>query len=250
MVLRYIKMKVAGLTWLALTGVLAPLLLMQGRRVRHTTPKLPEPDGPREGCLGFGRPVSLLIVGDSAAAGVGATHQQLALSGNLLATLARAHSTTWRLLARTGDSSGDLILALTRQPAEQFDWVVVSIGVNDVTGLTRSANWVRNLHVLEQLLVSRYRASHILFSSLPPMHLFPALPQPLRWWLGQRAIKLNRLLADFCHESQVSHIVSIPYQTDLALMADDGFHPGTEAYKIWADRIYSTMLAVDQQVSN
>jgi hypothetical protein len=33
-------------------------------------------------------------------------------------------------------------------------------------------------------------------SGLPPMHRFPALPQPLRWYVGSRARDFNRVLAE------------------------------------------------------
>jgi hypothetical protein len=32
-------------------------------------------------------------------------------------------------------------------------------------------------------------------SGLPPMHRFPALPQPLRWYIGSRARDFDRALA-------------------------------------------------------
>ena len=38
---------------------LAPLLLIQGRYVRHVTPRLPEPTGARHGTVGAGEPLRL-----------------------------------------------------------------------------------------------------------------------------------------------------------------------------------------------
>ena len=68
--------------WLKLsTLVLLPVLFVQGTKVRKNTPRLLEASGDREGIVGKGRPLSLLILGDSAAAGVGVETQQDALSG-------------------------------------------------------------------------------------------------------------------------------------------------------------------------
>lgn len=50
-----------------LFAVLSPLLLLQGRYVRHVTVRLPEPPGPRTGDVGTGARLRVLIVGDSAA---------------------------------------------------------------------------------------------------------------------------------------------------------------------------------------
>ena len=58
--------------WLKLsTLALLPVLFVQGTKVRKNTPRLLEASGDREGTVGKGRPLSLLILGDSAAAGVG-----------------------------------------------------------------------------------------------------------------------------------------------------------------------------------
>ena len=70
---------------LALKLALAPLLVAQAVRTRKRAPVLPEPAGPRQGCVGQGDGVELrlLIAGDSSAAGVGVAHQDQALAGHL-----------------------------------------------------------------------------------------------------------------------------------------------------------------------
>ena len=69
------------------TVALAPLLFWQGRRVRAEVPRLPEPEGERSGIAGTGAVLRVLVVGDSAAAGVGAATQAEALSGGLISSL-------------------------------------------------------------------------------------------------------------------------------------------------------------------
>ena len=56
------------------TALLAPLIVPQGLWVRATIPLLQEPPGERQGTSGDGPPLRLLILGDSAAAGVGTSH--------------------------------------------------------------------------------------------------------------------------------------------------------------------------------
>ncbi|WP_232504275.1 hypothetical protein [Shewanella benthica] len=75
--------------------ILGPLLLIQGRLVRKNIPILAEATGGRSGCLGEGRPLSLLVVGDSAAAGVGVETQDDALSGCLTRVLAQKYCVDW-----------------------------------------------------------------------------------------------------------------------------------------------------------
>ncbi len=112
---------------------LGPLLLAQGIYVRLVTPRLPEPEGARFGVAGAGDSLRVLITGDSAAAGVGTESQASALSGRLVSLLAPSFQVSWKLMARTGDKTQDVLDHIESAPQENFDVAVVSAGVNDVT---------------------------------------------------------------------------------------------------------------------
>lgn len=218
------------------SALLLPLLVVQGLYVRRTTPVLPEPEGPRHGTCGDGPALRLLITGDSAAAGVGASGQQHALSGRLTGALAIDYQLDWQLNARSGDSSTQLLAALAGgpKPPEPYDVVVVSVGVNDVTARRSAKAWLENLQAIGLCLQSHYGARYIIWSAVPPMHQFSALPQPLRWWLGQRAIKLNSLLSRFAEREDTSHYLAVKFPFEKHYLASDGFHPGEAAYALWA----------------
>ncbi len=81
---------------------LAPILLWQGRKVRQRTLRLPEAGGARTGSLGQGLPLRVLLLGDSAAAGVGVGRQEEALAGQLAAQLSSEYQVAWQLLAESG----------------------------------------------------------------------------------------------------------------------------------------------------
>lgn len=216
------------------TLALGPLLLWQGRRLRRTVPRLPEPPGDRAGQTGNGPPLRLLILGDSAAAGVGAEHQDQALTGRLVAALAPHFWLDWRLEAHTGHTTADALQHLQSLAAVPCDIVVASLGVNDVTTGTRPADWLRQQQAVITLLQEKFAARHIFLAGLPPMHRFPALPQPLRWYLGQRAQRLDaqrtKLLAHHPH----CDLLAFEGSPDPHLMASDGFHPGPVLYAQWA----------------
>lgn len=61
--------------FLACAAPLAPRLQWQGRAARRETPHLAEPGGTRAASFDAGVPLRLLLLGDSAAAGIGAPHQ-------------------------------------------------------------------------------------------------------------------------------------------------------------------------------
>ncbi len=222
--------------WLT-TAALSPLLLAQGLVARSKTPLLPEPPGERVGSRGAGRSIRVLITGDSAAAGVGAPHQEQALLGQLVTRLAPSCRVAWRLVAKTGATTSSTCASLAALNQEHFDVAVTSLGVNDVTGGATVSRWRSEQARLRALLRDRFKTRLIVVSGLPPGPLFPALPQPLRWHLGKRARQLNRSLqADVQQEADCA-FVSLDVDGDPAMMASDGFHPGPPIYALWANQV-------------
>jgi len=217
------------------TIALGPVLLAQGKRVRRRVPTLPEPPGARAGLVGEGPALRLLILGDSAAAGVGAASQDEALAGQLAVALAPTFRLQWRLFAFTGATTGQVLRRLEADPPEACDVVLTSLGVNDVTGRLPLDAWRRRQERLVDLLRERLGARRILLSGLPPMHRFPALPQPLRWYVGSRARDFNRVLAEIAASRTGCEFLALDHEMmDVSAMASDGFHPGPPIYALWA----------------
>lgn len=212
---------------------LGPLLLAQGRRVRRVTPVLPEPPGPREGEAGEGPLLRLLVLGDSAGAGVGAGSQEEALTGRLVAGLRGRYRVRYRLVARTGATTASTLRLLERAEPFAVDAAVTSLGVNDVTGDVGVARFLALQARLHALLRERFGARLVLASGLPPMDRFPALPQPLRWYLGARARELDRALAAALPDGRGAEYLAVAGELDAAHMAADGFHPGPAVYAAW-----------------
>ncbi len=216
---------------------LLPVLFVEAVIVRRRTPRLPEPQGERRGVHGAGESLRLFIVGDSAAAGVGVATQSEALCGRLVAHLAGEFRVDWRLEAKTGHRAEDVHLILQEQDTERFDVAITSIGVNDVTHMTGLGRWVDSQKAIVELLQTKFLVRHILLTGLPPMHMFPSLPQPLRWYLGARAFSFNKELKLFANRYEGCEFVSIDYPLEPAFMATDGFHPGAPAYDLWAGHV-------------
>lgn len=216
---------------------LSPVLIAQALWVRHVTPRLPEPLGERSGVHGSGHLLKLLIAGDSAAAGVGVSRQSEALSGQLIRALGQDFRVSWKLIARTGHRAKDVLTVLEEIPPEKLDVVVTSIGVNDVTHGTGRQTWIERQEKIIHLLLSKFGSPHVILSGIPPMHLFPALPQPLRWYLGSRARQFNHTLEQAVEGCSRCTFVGIDFPLETTYMADDGFHPGPRAYSFWAEHL-------------
>ncbi len=217
---------------LTLRVLLLPVLVAQALAVRLRALKLPEAAGPRQGVEGFGPPLRLLIVGDSSAAGVGVDSQTQALTGRLVADLARDFTVHWRLEARTGATTGHMLRHLRRLDLGPVDVAVTALGVNDVTRQVPLRRWRRQQAALAALFLS-LGARQIWRSGLPPMQDFRLLPRPLRDVLGARARIFDAALN---HDSfgPMHRLPFDPQRLDPSGLAADGFHPGAPIYAAWA----------------
>lgn len=226
------------------TPLLAPLLLLQGLRVRRTVPQLPEPPGERAGQVGSGDLLRLLVIGDSSAAGVGAPTQSQALIGHLSTTMSLECPLRWRLEAKTGATTASTLKGLSEVEPEEFDLAVSVLGVNDVTSPTSVGSWLDNQALLRNLLRARFGVKRIVVCGLPPMGEFPALPQPLRWYLGSKAKRFDAAIGRAVGTEENVHYFPLDFARDVALMAKDGFHPGPGAYADWGRRLGEFVLTV------
>lgn len=215
--------------------LLAPVLLAQGLYVRRTIVELPEPDGARLGNTGQGSPLSLLILGDSAAAGVGVQQQGDALSGHLPALLASHYQVDWQLQAASSKTSWDMLPLIDQCTFEQCDVVLISAGVNDVTRGHSTAHYLRGCQALADAARLRWPDCHLLYSAVPPMGQFHALPNPLRWYVGQHARQLDSALHQWCAQHAYGYL-PFDYNLHPDLIAADGFHPSGALYALWAER--------------
>jgi lysophospholipase L1-like esterase len=224
--------------------VLSPLLICQGMYVRRVTPKLPEAEGPRSGEAGSGALLRLLVLGDSAAAGVGVRTQKEALAGYMVNGLKRKFRVAWRVEAQTGATTRSTIARLKNMAQEPFAAIAISLGVNDVTCGRRATAWLAELDELAGLLRRKFGAQRMLWSGLPPMHEFPALPQPLRWYLGARAKWFDRMLRGWTEAHPDCVFVAAPAGGCGPMMAEDGFHPGPRMYEIWGVEMARRIMEV------
>ena len=220
---------------------LAPWLLLQGRRVRRDTPRLPPAAGPQRGlCEAPGDQPALRIAlfGESTVAGVGAASHDEALAGHLARALrARcARPVAWNAYGLSGASVAAARTSLLPHVATaRVDLFVVVFGVNDVLEHTSPARYAAHVAALVAALRSRGGPAPVLLAGAPPMAQFPSLPRPLSTYLGARAALLDRAVgrAVIANSRQVAPVLRI----EPHLFATDGFHPSPAGYAVWADAL-------------
>ncbi len=212
---------------------LYPLLYTQGLWVAARALRLPEPDGPRQGRVGRGPGLRLLILGDSSAAGVGVAHQDQALAGHLPRMLAQGGAVDWVLHAKSGATTGSTLETMARLDGT-FDVALVALGVNDVKNGVRFPVWQRNIARLLDRLRSQHGCDLVVMSGIPPIDRFPLLPNPLRAALAARARQFDQALFQTVSETDGAVFLRTHLDGLVAHMAEDGFHPGPEIYRQWA----------------
>lgn len=226
--------------WLGFAAVLPQALY-----VRQTALRLGPAQGPAAGVIdGRGEPLRLLLVGDSIIAGIGVAQLHDALPGQLARALAGSSGrpVQWRALGEGGLDAGEIHdqLLAAAEP-EPVDLVVLSVGVNDVTGLRSRVHWRQRLGRLLDRLDSLHGAAdgrcRVVHLGIPPLGHFPGLPQPLRALFGRRAAVLDEIAAEVVAQRPWAIHIRSEFVPSADQFAADGYHPNAAACGLWATGI-------------
>ncbi|CAN5433265.1 SGNH/GDSL hydrolase family protein [soil metagenome] len=215
----------------------APVLIAQGRRLRRETPRLADAAQPWQGAEPGPRPLGLLVLGDSTAAGVGAATQREALPGNLARELATrsGRGVEWRAIGENGATSRDLLERyLDDATAVAYDVVFLSIGANDALGLRPRWAFARDIRRLLAALRQASPDASIIVSSLPAFFRFELLPNPLRWNLYLHSQSLEDAARSVVAPLEGVHMSPPPPPYTDGFFATDLFHPSASGYRDWA----------------
>jgi lysophospholipase L1-like esterase len=221
----------------ALAVAQAPVVLTQGRRLKRSTPHLPDAALPWVGELAGPRPVRLLVLGDSTAAGVGAPTQGEALPGRLATELnARTgRGIRWRAVGRNGATAQDIVRDyLDDALSEPADLLFLSIGANDAMQMRGATAFVRDVRRILDAFGSRNPEAFVLMSSLPVFGRFALLPEPLRTALYRHGLALESAARAVVAKRERTHMSDDPPPYGEDFWADDRFHPGPSGYRDWA----------------
>jgi len=225
--------------------IIAPLYfiaLPQGLWLKKYSLRMPEAKGPRK--MSFGSPkkpgMKLLYLGESPAAGVGIADIKYAVSAQVADKLAATQTVEWQLLAQNGIKIKELLLKLQQTETQQPDISIITLGVNDCTGLTPSGKWQEQVAGLITELRDR-GSRHIFFTAVPPLQRFPLLPAPLSWIMGHRASILNDGLQKVCAHNG-AEFIAFSATLEAKYMSIDGYHPNEKGAELWANSISQQII--------
>lgn len=215
----------------------APVLYVQGKRLRRDTPILPDAAAPANGTVPGPNPLRLLVLGDSTAAGVGAETHDTALAGSLARELHErwGRGVEWLAIGESGATARDLRERYLPKALEgSYDFVFLTVGANDALKLRSRRAFVGDVRSILSQLRERNPQAVLMMSSLPAFFRFELLPQPLKRNLYRHSSSLESgaraMVAGF--DNAVMSPKPPPY-TD-GFFASDLFHPSSEGYRDWA----------------
>lgn len=203
-----------------------------------------EPAYTIEGEFGPGNaePLSFVVLGDSTAAGLGASDASRAypyLLGEMLAERGRRVEMTG-----VGVSGARVATVLSEQVplVEQTrpDLVFVGIGANDVTHLTPLSDVRRDMDELLARLEAT--GATVVVAGAPDMRA-NAWHEPLRSLAGWRGRAVTAAIESVAAERGITTVplakLTAPYfAEDSVHYSEDLFHPGDAGYRRWAEAIY------------
>lgn len=207
---------------------------------------------PVEGGFGAaGRPlVRLLMLGDSTAAGVGASNTAGTVGGQLATTLAAdSRRVALSSVAVSGSRASDLGPQVSRALLNPPDVAVILIGANDATHATALGAVRRDVPAAVRRL--RGAGVAVVLGTCPDMGAARAFPQPLRLvvaWQGRRVAAAE---VDTGRDAGAA-VVDIGRETGPAMRADastlaaDDFHPSDRGYALWAKALLPAVRAAVQ----
>jgi lysophospholipase L1-like esterase len=192
---------------------------------------------------GPGPSLRTVWLGDSTAAGVGATHPDRALPRQVAARLGRPVDVT--SLAVSGDRIADVLAdQVGALAALRPDVVLVSIGANDVVHLTRRDDFRADY---ERLIATVPDGALLVVLGVPDMGAPPRLAHPLRALAGWRGRQLAEVSEAVSGDAQAVY-VDIAGETGPAMRADTGrffaadrYHPSDAGYELWADAVLAQL---------
>lgn len=225
--------------------LLFPFVIPQAIRVRRRAPRFNDAAGPNEGVVGDGRNYRLLAIGDSIVSGVGANTLSKALVGQTAVALSDALDcrVTWTARGRTGATASDILDDICeRGLPTQADFIVLSVGVNDITSLAPLSSWRRNLKELLRSISEHSPDAIIAAAGIPPLGGFPLLPQPMRALFGIRGRSFDSVARRVVAEFPRVVFVSVEFDTRAEKFAPDGYHPSEDSYREFGEAVAERIL--------
>lgn len=234
-------------SWLGL-----PVYIWQGLNVRRKTNpmRMGPPDIiPIVELKGKGEPISILVIGDSTAAGIGVDKFEEAVAGRLPYLLKEKTGKPVRVKTSGHSSATSKTLRDFVVPNlidEEYDYVFLSVGTNDAKNFHTGRQFCKNFSGLLNACQAKFTGAKIIWSGVVDMTGMPVLPSPLNKILGIRSRIIVKNGRTLCHERGALSPTS-KWQPIKENFSKDGFHASSKGYLAWADELADYIAKVNLQ---
>jgi lysophospholipase L1-like esterase len=219
-------------------------VIAQALRIKHRMLRLPIPEGNCFGSVaGTPQVCSLLLIGESSAAGIGVRSHEQGLAANIARDLHAATGRTihWQVLAKPGATIRTVRTTLAAASATRAHIAVIALGVNDALQLRSPWGWYLELKQLLRTLRSNVGCELIVLAPVPPLWKFHCLPWLLRVVVGVQALSLDFILRLMNDRHPGTLYVKVPFIDQQRLLCEDRFHPSAHGYAVWATFMAAAM---------
>jgi lysophospholipase L1-like esterase len=209
---------------------------------RHRFLSAAEPPLEISGTIGpeDGEPLTLVVLGDSSVAGVGADAAEDTLTYGVAKALSDQYRVSLHALGVSGSRLGHVVVdQLPQVEGLDPDIVLVCVGTNDVTHGTTIREAKRQLRLLVAGLAEVAPNARVIVSGLPPAETAAAFHRPLRDLLGLRALLFTRLYrAELTPHGisvfDIAKLTKSAFHGKREMFSADLFHPSSAGYAFLA----------------
>lgn len=224
--------------------------------IKYSGSPVAVPTIPREPqVIGEGTPLKYAVLGDSTAVSQGSEYEK-GIARLTALHLAKTHQVTLQNFAVSGARIHDVLKSQTDQ-AVQFnpDIVLISVGANDVTHVTRLHDFKTKLEETIRKLKAPNPAVRIILTGSPQIGSVPRLPQPMRYFARLRSAQINDVVDQISRSQSVGFAriadrTGSVFDEDRTLFAADNFHPNEKGYAAWIPTLTDAIddsLKADQE---
>lgn len=190
----------------------------------------------------------LVVLGDSTAAGVGASSTGTSVAGRLAEAVVLELGTpvTLRSVAVSGAEASDLEEQVDRALAQRPDVALILIGANDVTALTPLDSVRADVAGAVERL--RGAGAAVVVGTAPDMGSATAFPRPLRDLAGWRGAAVAGASAQAVRGAggtavDLARLTGPSFrEAPEVMLSVDRFHPSDEGYALWAQALSPAVL--------
>lgn len=232
-------MKKVAIVLICLAAALLLFVIINVLIVRYSGKPVPVPDISREPqTFGEGPQLTYVVMGDSTGVAQGAEYSE----GYAVASakhLAQTHTVTFVNTAQSGAVAKDVANKQAAHAASHRpDIVLIAVGANDVTHLTRGATIERSMQQTIDQLKAANPTVRIVVTGAPAMDTVTRFPWTVQRLARMRVDQVNRVFDRLAASNDltfapIAEQTRTAFEADPTLFAADKFHPNARGYALW-----------------